>query len=48
MTARRINKASRELQRLMIRDCRRCCQPANHHGDCCALCLERAQPAGSR
>lgn len=22
-------------------DCHRCCRPAGHHGDHCALCLER-------
>jgi hypothetical protein len=26
-----------------IEDCRFCCRPRGHRGDCCALCLERSR-----
>lgn len=32
------------MRRLTTRDCDRCCRPARHYGDCCAMCIERALP----
>lgn len=43
MIARRANKASPELRRLIAPDCPLCCGVKGHRGEHCVLCIERAQ-----